>query len=119
MRRSLPVALLAGLIFLPAGLEAQTALPDPVLPEVHQQYFGSRAKVIAAREARRAHMAKIHAASRYRRHRMEGAAVEKAVRRLASELRWHDSLDAALAAARASAKPVLWVQALGELTGYT
>ena len=46
------------------------------------------------------------------------ALVYPRVRKLIDELTWHKRLDEALGAARQAGKPVLWIQALGRLTGY-
>ena len=54
-----------------------------------------------------------------RKTRLEGRDVRRAVTRLVRDLDWHDDLDAALEDAAAAGKPVLWIQALGELDGYT
>ena len=47
----------------------------------------------------------------------DGRAVKKGVARLRS-LVWHKKLKSAYASARRHNKPVLWIQALGSLTGY-
>ena len=57
-------------------------------------------------------------ARQFRRLKIPGDEVEKNVRRLTKELRWYKTLGAALGSARAKGRPVLWVQALGELKGF-
>ena len=49
---------------------------------------------------------------------VEKRQVRKQVGKLTRGLVWHKKLDAALDAAGQSGKPVLWIQALGKLTGY-
>ena len=41
------------------------------------------------------------------------------VRKLTRELTWHRSLQAATSSARKLDRPVLWIQALGNVKGYT
>lgn len=49
----------------------------------------------------------------------EGDALRRAVDRVTRELNWFEDQDAAFALARRESKPVFWLQALGELDGYT
>lgn len=58
------------------------------------------------------------AASKFQDLRVGKLQVRKRVRKLHKELDWHRSLDKALAAAKKSGKPVVWIHALGKLTGY-
>ena len=48
-----------------------------------------------------------------------GKKVRPAVTKVARQLHWHRTLKSAVREARAADKPILWVQALGNLTGYT
>jgi hypothetical protein len=48
-----------------------------------------------------------------------GKEVGTAVRSLLRKLDWHEELEDAAAAAIANGKPILWIQALGELDGFT
>lgn len=57
-------------------------------------------------------------AREFRSMKMSAGKVSRAVRRLLG-LRWHKSLRQAAAAAKADRKPILWIQALGDLRGYT
>jgi hypothetical protein len=57
-------------------------------------------------------------AQEFRNLKIDKALVHQRVRKLTKELTWHKKLDAALAASQQSGKPVLWIQALGKLTGY-
>ncbi|MEZ5966309.1 MAG: hypothetical protein R3F56_20910 [Planctomycetota bacterium] len=50
---------------------------------------------------------------------VSGAKVRSATHRLLGDMTWHRRLDQAVAAARAQNKPIVWVQALGELRGLT
>lgn len=58
-------------------------------------------------------------AKKFRKLEVDGAQVAANVEKLRAELTWHDSLEEALAAAAAEGKPLLWIQALGELDGYS
>ena len=48
-----------------------------------------------------------------------GKQVRRAVAKLTKNLRWHKTLDKAVAEAMNTGKPILWIQALGQLKGYT
>ena len=54
----------------------------------------------------------------FRQLRIPGEEVARNVKRLRKELRWHKTLGGALASGRSSGKPILWVQALGDLGGF-
>lgn len=58
------------------------------------------------------------AAREFRRLRVAGKKVTAAVGKL-GRLRWHKTLPGAARAARSQGKPILWIQALGDLGGYT
>ena len=58
------------------------------------------------------------AARGFRAMRIPGRKVSSAVRKLA-KLKWHSSLNRVSQAARRANKPILWMQVLGDLTGYT
>jgi hypothetical protein len=60
----------------------------------------------------------VKAAKEFRRLKVPGKEVAPAVRKLL-KLRWHKSLRAAAYQARTEDKPILWIQALGDLRGYT
>jgi hypothetical protein len=57
-------------------------------------------------------------ANRYRRVLYEGKKVFENVRKLKRELTWHKDLETAAAAAGKSGKPIVLIQALGDLKGY-
>ncbi|HLU39020.1 MAG TPA: hypothetical protein VK081_06520 [Planctomycetota bacterium] len=59
------------------------------------------------------------AADAFTRSVLRGVEVARTVRRAADALRWHRKLEDAARTARAEGKPIVWVQALGELRGYT
>lgn len=44
--------------------------------------------------------------------------VYRNVRKLTTELKWHSRLKTATKEANKNGKPILWIQALGELNGY-
>lgn len=54
----------------------------------------------------------------FRRMQMTGEEVRDNVTKLSKELRWHRSLGGALDAGRREGKPVIWIQALGDLNGF-
>ena len=54
----------------------------------------------------------------FRNLKVPGKTVKANVRKLTTRLRWLKSLPAVKAAARRSHKPILWVQALGTLSGF-
>jgi hypothetical protein len=57
-------------------------------------------------------------ARRFRELKVSKFVVNKRVRKLTKKLVWHTKLDRALAASKRSGKPLVWIQALGRLTGY-
>jgi hypothetical protein len=60
----------------------------------------------------------LKAAREFRRMKLPGKEVAPAVRRLL-KLRWHKSLRDAAYQAKTKNRPILWIQALGDLRGYT
>lgn len=58
------------------------------------------------------------AAHDFRRLHLPGEEVARNVERLTSELHWYRSLSSALAAGRSADKPVVWIQALGDIDGF-
>ena len=59
-----------------------------------------------------------HEARTFRKLKVSGEQVEKNVAKLTDELKWFKTLGGALKAGTEKKKPVLWIQALGDLTGY-
>ncbi len=54
----------------------------------------------------------------FRRLQVPGEEVAQNVRKLTKELHWHKTLASALAAGRTKGRPVLWIQALGDIDGF-
>jgi hypothetical protein len=59
------------------------------------------------------------AAEEFRKKQVKGAELKKAVDKLLKGLHWYDKLADAKAVAAAAGKPVLWIQALGDVNGFT
>lgn len=57
-------------------------------------------------------------ARQFRKLKVPGEQVEQNVKRMLEELRWHKSLTGALQAGGRKGRPILWVQALGDLDGF-
>jgi len=57
-------------------------------------------------------------AQAFRRLQVPGSKVSRAVKKV-RKLKWHSSLTAASQHARQTKKPIVWIQALGTLKGYT
>ena len=75
-----------------------------------QRRNAERAKKMAA-------MKLLRKARGYRRLKVDGQEVRLAVEKLTQELNWHSSLSSAQREAKRTGKPILWIHALGELTG--
>ena len=75
-------------------------------------------KRMEARKAKLQHRKTYRDANQYRRLESPGEQVKQNVDKLTKELKWFRSLEAAKLTARNEKKPILWVQALGELNGY-
>lgn len=58
------------------------------------------------------------AAAEFQQVRVAGRALKDAVRRVVDGLDWYEDLDDALAAGAAAGRPVLWLDALGDLEGF-
>lgn len=63
--------------------------------------------------------AAIEAASEFRRLRLEPRDNYRRVKRVVRGLDWHDDLDDALEEAAATGRPLVWIQALGDVNGFT
>lgn len=104
--------LLASLVALaPLSARADEVPSEPALTREER-----RAQRRAAKAQRQAAQEPQRKARSFRKLRVEDELPAR-VERLTSELQWHTSLEAALAEARRQRKPVLWIQALGELRG--
>jgi hypothetical protein len=51
--------------------------------------------------------------------RVSGRDVNRGVRKMLSELRWHRDLGGAASEARERQRPILWIQMLGDLRGFS
>ncbi len=51
--------------------------------------------------------------------RTPGGQVLRSVKKLVRELRWHKTLQSAAKEAKKTGKPIVWIHALGALSGYT
>ncbi len=56
-------------------------------------------------------------AAGFRRLQVDGSQVRPETEKLARELAWHDSLESAQRVAKRTGKPIVWIHALGNLTG--
>lgn len=59
------------------------------------------------------------AAQEFQQSARKGSQVSAAVQRVLREVTWHRKLDEAADVARRHGKPIVWVQALGEIRGLT
>ncbi len=59
------------------------------------------------------------AVQEFRKLAIPGKQVSAEVRKLRKKLKWHKTLRAASREAKKTDKPILWIQALGKLSGYT
>lgn len=71
---------------------------------------------ITADPARKASARK--AAGEFFGHEFKGSKVRKGIRSV-TRLRWHTKLKEAARHARKTGRPILWIQALGDIGGYT
>ncbi len=92
--------LLAGSMLLATTLPAQ----GPQYPQPRPSQKPSRSQIAKSRN--------------FRRLTVPGDEVKKNVKRLTKELHWHRTLAGALASGRTKGKPVVWIQALGDLKGF-
>lgn len=60
----------------------------------------------------------VAAAREFQQQRVVGRDLKSSVGRVLGELDWREKLDDARATAAATGKPILWIQALGELDGF-
>lgn len=115
MRRA--VGSLVALFLIPVCLAAQpqTVVPlRPAQPTTSAPSGGDRAtprKDTRTPEQRQA--------QQFRRLRVPGKQVLRAVHTLKRQLTWHGRLQGAVRTAKQADKPIVWIQALGNLRGYT
>ncbi len=58
-------------------------------------------------------------AQQFRRSQLKGRQLVRAVKKVNRDLEWHDKLERAQKEAIAWGKPIVWIQALGDLDGFT
>lgn len=63
--------------------------------------------------------AALAAAQQFRNLRLKGPALRRDMVTVMRGLRWHKTLPSAVAQARADHKPIVWIQALGDIKGFT
>ncbi len=104
---------------LSSGLWAQTTRPTsrPTSRPANQQANQQGNKQVK-KQAKKMDRRAMRAARSFKRLQVPGEQVASNVARLKRELRWHKNLGSALEAGRDSKKPVLWIQALGDLDGF-
>ena len=105
----LPLVAFAIAALLPAQPQLLVPLDPPPMPAA----VPMAAAVIRELSAAEA------AAEAFRKIQVRGSDLTKAVHAVTKTLTWHDKLGDAARAARESGKPILWIQALGTLQGYT
>ncbi len=98
-------------------LEQRRAERQQRLEQRRAQRLAQRQRFAEARNKKMAERQVFNQARSYRRLRVPGDQVRPAVERLAQELDWHDSLESAQRVAKNTGKPIVWIHALGNLTG--
>lgn len=63
--------------------------------------------------------AALAAATAFNNRHFEGLALRKDMITVTRGLRWHKTLASAVEEARAEHKPIVWIQALGDIKGFT
>ena len=61
----------------------------------------------------------VSSAQQFANLRSPGTEVRRAVKKLVRELNWYKTLRSAQNEAKKTGKPIVWIQALGALSGYT
>jgi hypothetical protein len=107
-----------GVLFALAVPPALTAQSFETRPDSRAEARAeARAQFLEARKERLAQRQVLRKAAGFRRLQVDGEQVRPATEKLAKELKWHDSLRSAQRAAKATGKPIVWIHALGDLTG--
>ena len=103
-----------------AALTATARADEPSAKQLarEQRRAEARARKEAQREAKRERERPRREARAFRKLEVPGEEVVRNAERLTTELRWHASLAEARATAAREGKPVLWIQALGDLEGF-
>ena len=93
-------------LLLARGMLLCTTLPaqGPQYPQPRPNQKPSRSQLTKSRN--------------FRMLTLPGEEVATNVKRLTKQLHWHRTLAGALASGRTKGKPVLWIQALGDLKGF-
>lgn len=81
------------------------------------QRTAQRQRQLETRKKRQKQQQVVRKARGFRRLKVDGAEVRPAMEKLATELDWHDSLQSAQRVAKRTGKPIVWIHALGDLTG--
>ena len=115
--RARMMLLLAAVALATSGVSSAQAmlLVDPNPPTPPRVSTSNCAVMTASRQPTEAELQ----ARQFRQPQLKGRRLLKAVSKVTKELSWHDDLEEAAAAAAESGKPIFWVQALGDLKGYT
>ena len=87
------------------------------LEQRRAQRAAQRQRHLEARKKRQKQQQVVRKARGFRRLKVDGAEVRPAMEKLATELDWHDSLQSAQRVAKRTGKPIVWIHALGDLTG--
>lgn len=58
-------------------------------------------------------------ALKFQQTRVRGRELRSSLKKLTRDVKWHRTLASAARVARQEGKPILWIQALGSLTGHT
>ena len=98
-------------------LEQRRAERRQMLRQRSAQRTAQRQRHAAARKKKMAERQVMQQARAYRRLKTPGKQVRPAVEKLAQELDWHDSLQSAQRVSQSTGKPIVWIHALGDLTG--
>ena len=87
------------------------------LEQRRAQRAAQRQRHLEARKKRQKQQQVVREARGFRRLKLAGEEVRPAMTKLATELDWHDSLQSAQRVAKRTGKPIVWIHALGDLTG--
>lgn len=102
---------------LSAGVAAQPQLLIP-LTQPTRSMSGCAPTPAQPSQLSEAEQAAIREARQFRGPQLRGRRLAKAVKSVTA-LSWHESLQEAAHLGRAEGKPILWIQALGEIDGFT
>lgn len=113
MTRSTLARLVAASLGLAAAAAAQPQLLVPLTPPAPTPAASS------AMKGREEPSPAEQAALAFRSSRVQGQQLHKAVRKVNRELKWFDDLAVAQKAAKATGRPIVWFQVLGDRKGFT